>query len=1733
MVGVATGSEEQGQAEAFLWAAPSGPLPVPPVETNIQVLPVSQLNWPDAEKLFLRLLQTIRPVTYAKLFGTPGQAQAGIDAYARLPLHLTAADATGRDYITLQSRRVQSLTATKIKKAVDDFLEGEWAGKTRTFYYATSYDLQETRLDEALRTQGDRLAALGVTFVPWGVQEVSALLKNHPRIVDDFFGRNWVEAFCGPQAAQALVNNLPALESRELRTRLRHLYQAVFSAQGGVQQGEDPASESQFVIVNVDPQPQQSSVLDVEQPSPKNSTPSEHPEEGFTYVASRLGARRQSFRSAQKLIRAPATADLPSEQGSVPADAWLAGGKYRLVIGGPGVGKSSLLRFAAADLLAERPQSVALHREHGGDLPVWLPFGFLCRHLDASTENSLVSAVEAWLRSQSASDLWPLVQRALRDDRLVLFVDGIDEWNDVGSAERALGILEAFLGHTNTAAVLSTRPYAVDRLNWRRRWTHARITPLTDAQRRSIAAGILQSSTAAGAEREPRLQWGAGVETFLDQLEASTVLAQLSRSPLFLTLLATTWQGEPLPRQRFKIYARLVELLIEKHPQMRQRASLAQGGPLPAIDASTLFAAVAHRLRLKDAAGIATKQEMRRIIVESMVDDEVLGYQQAEARRMADTVLAMAEDEFGLIVSHGAGSYGFLHRVVLDHLAGQHLAMLPPDAQLDTIQRFVHDPAWRDVLLALLSAQVSPHATEPLLTAALNIGEQLWEDIDGYELLADALAAGIKLTPRVQTKYINDLVERIETHPYARHRANLITALVGTLASPTASSHLLPIMRRWLTASHSEPSPIMWALRDASIADNDAAARYLIWGLRHPGDGVKINAAIALARRLGGQPHLIPTLVALTETGPSSATQAAAIWALGEGWPDAPDTERLIDWARRQPSIALRLVALHLIHKAAEERDSSTFRPEERTWLLSLLQYERSGTGPWPVADMVGTCAAGKTEVADFALETLKTNRQTTGGDRYLAWSLACTVFAADDRFKNWVAEQLTRPHGLILYNVHMIPEQWRDDPIFAQALRPYIEDDITKLGSFGSADLATALPHDQATTLLLRGLDGFRPYGAARVLADRYGDDERVLTALTGRLRGAYEQAAPLAGVAVDVLGPEEGFALLVSLLRQPAEARRAQERVVVAQAVAEAWTRLVAAADQPDGGSARSIIAGYDPAELAALCTAVDPHSFTWHVAAVVNAWPTQPAVQDFVEQLVTDIRPDGSGIPDPIPAIILRALWARDDARAQHFCDQVLGQLRYLEPELREVLAFELARSSLAIRDLVDVLSQWEREPDSEVRRTAFIGLVQAIKGHQQTLDQTAGTDVLSDQMQWLRQKISDNLCAYGPDLDELRQLAWAGMLMVGDVTLSDGITERIGEPRPVSVKLTRLPDGGVDQILVDLVAENWQRLRGHFGDNIYLRFDRDSGDRTTTIAEHRHEVMSALATTAIRFPAIADMLREEADTDPKLRQDPNFLLWAKQENRGDETVLRALAGKLGGTTQSWANQVLEAVLDRESWTASDDRLKAVLTDDAATNHSGVQRYEPAKLAAYAELFPEDDVSVTAFRKLEAWFRDDHSQRQPRRDWGDTLALALALAPSQDLPAIFIRVHERFRQIGMAHLFPLLLNPLVRRLRRDATAVDAFRDALDDPTGIAEESPLFATATDPISERWPDILPAQHVYLFALILRQAGGLPELKAANVMQRLSSISPDTVVRNPFTEHEGPLRLAVLDLTHS
>lgn len=67
-------SEDSERAVALLWSVPTGPVPDPPPETRAQVLPIDKLHWEDVERLYLRLLESVEPVQFVKLFGVPGQS---------------------------------------------------------------------------------------------------------------------------------------------------------------------------------------------------------------------------------------------------------------------------------------------------------------------------------------------------------------------------------------------------------------------------------------------------------------------------------------------------------------------------------------------------------------------------------------------------------------------------------------------------------------------------------------------------------------------------------------------------------------------------------------------------------------------------------------------------------------------------------------------------------------------------------------------------------------------------------------------------------------------------------------------------------------------------------------------------------------------------------------------------------------------------------------------------------------------------------------------------------------------------------------------------------------------------------------------------------------------------------------------------------------------------------------------------------------------------------------------------------------------------------------------------------------------------------------------------------------------------------------------------------------------------------------------------------------------------
>lgn len=170
--------------------------------------------------------------------------------------------------------------------------------------------------------------------------------------------------------------------------------------------------------------------------------------------------------------------------------------------------------------------------------------------------------------------------------------------------------------------------------------------------------------------------------------------------------------------------------------------------------------------------------------------------------------------------------------------------------------------------------------------------------------------------------------------------------------------------------------------------------------------------------------------------------------------------------------------------------------------------------------------------------------------------------------------------------------------------------------------------------------------------------------------------------------------------------------------------------------------------------------------------------------------------------------------------------------------------------------------------------------------------------------------------------------------------------------------------------------------------------DSYHRRSAADEQRRRVLAALATVASRYPIIAEMVRTEAGSDAELRRDRRFLLWAKEENRGDATVLEALAAHLGEAADQGQEDVRGSLLDRDSWNVTDEVFRRVLVDHAPSTRSDGP-IPSEGLGIYAQLFPQHADSRAALRGLEQWFLTDRDNREPR-GWAEVLSLALVLQP-----------------------------------------------------------------------------------------------------------------------------------------
>ncbi|MDX2156080.1 MAG: hypothetical protein SFW09_06165 [Hyphomicrobiaceae bacterium] len=367
--------------------------PAPPVRTRRNRLPLLDICWQDFERLTWRLAGARGTVDAAWTYGTPGQAQYGIDILVRL--------ANG-DYEVWQSKRYASIKAAQITAAVDIFCRHKWFEKAKRFVLAVACDLTSTAVVEAVEAASRRLKRNRIAFEPLDATRLTLGLKDHPELIDDFFDRAWVREICAPEGLKKLETRFSRFDRASLRRRLRDCYESWTNVvdPGFLLPGQDQRGHLLPAIPLADRYVQPDIIL-------SSTTAVLQPDSARETQWASPSSHETSDVAAYAADPRPRHRDLPSGIAvRTPLDAFILS-HGRVAISGPaGAGKSSLLRFLALDILSDSPALDAVRTRLNQHLPIYIPFALWSRlAADLGYAPSLGDVVAKFLQSMGEEAL--------------------------------------------------------------------------------------------------------------------------------------------------------------------------------------------------------------------------------------------------------------------------------------------------------------------------------------------------------------------------------------------------------------------------------------------------------------------------------------------------------------------------------------------------------------------------------------------------------------------------------------------------------------------------------------------------------------------------------------------------------------------------------------------------------------------------------------------------------------------------------------------------------------------------------------------------------------------------------------------------------------------------------------------------------------------------------------------------------------------------------------------------------------------------------------------------------------------------------------------------------------------------------------------------------------------------------------------------------------------------------
>ena len=428
------------------------------------------------------------------------------------------------------------------------------------------------------------------------------------------------------------------------------------------------------------------------------------------FLDQETGAKYKSRQNIENTFRADGKQRFQSNSDKRQEGIKVANDKQHLmVLGGPGVGKSTFLRKVGLEALKKQEGNFA----HECD-PVFLEL--------KKCTGDLVD-IEALIADEFKTCGYPrpeqMAKTALKSGKLLVLFDGLDEV-PTANVENVIRKIGDFVDQYSQNRFIASCRIAAYTGGFTR-FTEVEIADFDDSQVEAYINNWF-ASTSDLHRRQPDEEmktaqqcWGALNEK---QHEATK---ELARNPLLLTLLCMVYDDlRHFPQNRTDLYENALNIFLKKWEA--EKGVLRDGSVNQFLDTLT------EKQMLSEIA--AKNFEANRLFIsENELIDQIKEFGEKNANILQTSnpskILEAIVVEQGLFVERISGVYSFFHLTFQEYLTANYIVRNMQSIK-GLVTEHLHDDRWREVFL--LTAELMPKADSLLMGMTVEAAESINTD---------------------------------------------------------------------------------------------------------------------------------------------------------------------------------------------------------------------------------------------------------------------------------------------------------------------------------------------------------------------------------------------------------------------------------------------------------------------------------------------------------------------------------------------------------------------------------------------------------------------------------------------------------------------------------------------------------------------------------------------------------------------------------------------------------------------------------------------------------------------------------------------------------------------------------------------------------------------------------------------------------------------------------------------